>query len=283
MKRITVFHFKDLWRRLLAVVITVNMVAALAPVGAVSAEETGAVSGFTVQINETVTNGFTHPGVGVTKAVLENMRTQVLAQKEPWYSYYKAMIVSSAASKTVTSSNQSSTDPSKPASDAFNSQSFNSRFIADGLKAYTQALMYYITSDETYRANAMHIIRIWEQMDPAKFQYFTDAHIHVGIPLNRMMTAAEILRYSTYQTPELAWTDKDTADLTNNLINPAIQTFEYDNSWFMNQNNYALMGAMAGFILLITARAITSASSGLPSTRRPRTKASTARSSSCSA
>ena len=127
MKRITVFHFKDLWRRLLAVVITVNMVAALAPVGSVSAEESGAVSGFTVQINETVTNGFTHPGVGVTKAVLENMRTQVLAQKEPWYSYYKAMIVSSAASKTVTSSNQSSTDPSKPASDAFNSQSFNSR------------------------------------------------------------------------------------------------------------------------------------------------------------
>ena len=42
--------------------------------------------------------------------------------------------------------------------------------------------------------------------------------------------------------------DKDTADLTNNLINPAIQTFEYDNNWFMNQNNYALMGAMAGFI-----------------------------------
>ena len=76
-------------------------------------------------------------------------------------------------------------DPSKPASDAFNSQSFNSRFISDGLKAYTQALLYYITSDETYRANAMHIIRIWSRMDPAKYQYFTDAQIHVGIPLNR--------------------------------------------------------------------------------------------------
>ena len=38
-------------------------------------------SGYTVEINETVTNGFTHPGVGVTKSVLENMRTQVLAKK----------------------------------------------------------------------------------------------------------------------------------------------------------------------------------------------------------
>ena len=152
------------------------MVATLAPIGAVSAEESAAGetagSGYTVEINETVTNGFTHPGVGVTKAILENMRTQVLAQKEPWYSYYKAMTVSSSASKTVTSSNQSSTDPTKPAVYAFNSQGFNPRFIADGLKAYTQALMYYITGDEVYRANAMHIIRIWAQMDPAQIHIF---------------------------------------------------------------------------------------------------------------
>ena len=182
-------------------------------------------SAFIVEINETITNGFTHPGVGLTKATLETMRAEVLAQKEPWYSYYKAMTVSSSASKTVTSSNQSSADPTKPAIDAFNSQCFNSRFIADGLKAYTQALLYYITGDETYRANAMHIIRIWSQMDPAKYAYFTDAHIHSGIPLNRMVTAAEILRYSSYQTRGACVDGQDTADFTNNLINPVIETF----------------------------------------------------------
>ena len=37
------------------------------------------------------------------------------------------------------------------------------------IKAYSQAVMYYITGDEVYRANAMMIIRIWEQMDPAKY------------------------------------------------------------------------------------------------------------------
>ncbi|MBW7452960.1 discoidin domain-containing protein [Paenibacillus sepulcri] len=252
MKRITAIHFRGLWKRLSAVIVTVSMVAMFAPVVAVSAAESGteegAGTGYIVEINETVTNGFTHPGVGVTKSILENMRTQVLEQKEPWYSYYQAMTVSATASKTVTSSNQSAVDPTKPDITAFDSQGFNSRFIADGLKAYTQSLMYYITGEEVYRANAMGIIRIWSQMDPAKYKYFTDSHIHTGIPLNRMVTAAEILRYSSSQSDELKWTEKDTADFTNNLINPVIETFQHDNNQFMNQHNYPLLGAMAGYI-----------------------------------
>ena len=137
-------------------------------------------------------SGFKHPGVGLTKAVLENMRDEVRGQKEPWYSYYKAMTTSSSASRTVVSSNQSAADSTKPASTTFNSQGMNAHFIADGLKVYTQALMYYITGDEVYRANAMRIIRIWEQIDPTKYGYLTDGHIHTGIPLNRMVTGAEI-------------------------------------------------------------------------------------------
>ena len=77
---------------------------------------------------------------------------------------------------------------------------------------------------------------------------YTDAHIHSAMPLNRMVTAAEILRYSSYQTEELAWTDQDTANFTNNLINPVIETFLHDNNHFMNQHNYPLLGAMAGYI-----------------------------------
>ncbi|MFM9278720.1 discoidin domain-containing protein [Paenibacillus jiagnxiensis] len=213
----------------------------------VSAEELPAVTD-TVEITETSSNGFLHPGSGVTKDILENMRAQIMVKQEPWYSYYKAMLVSSTASKTVTSSNRDATNPTKPASDAFNSQGFNSRFISDGLKAYTQALLYYITGDETYRANAMHIIRIWSQMDPAKYVYFTDAHIHTGIPLNRMIAAAEILRYTSSRTDALKWTDEDTANFTNHLIIPVTETFLHDNNHFMNQHTYPLLGAMAGYI-----------------------------------
>jgi large repetitive protein len=249
------FNLKNKFKRIFSVVVSLSFMVTIIPLSpkvseaATTATEPSLITDYQPSINEVIdSSGFKHPGVGLTKDILENMRSEVRTQKEPWYSYYKAMTVSSSSSKTIASSNESSTDPTKPATTAFNSQSVESTFIADGLKAYTQALMYYITGDDTYRANAMHIIRIWEQMDPSKYAYYTDAHIHAGYPLNRMVTAAEILRYSSYKTAELAWTDQDTANFTNNLINPVINTLEYDNSWFMNQNNYALLGAMAGFI-----------------------------------
>ncbi|MBE8718569.1 hypothetical protein C4F51_15405 [Cellvibrio sp. KB43] len=193
-------------------------------------------------------SGFVHPGVGVTKEVLENLRTQIAAQQEPWFSYYKDMLESPAASRTITSSNESSSDPTAPAHTGFASQGDNSRFIADSLKVYTQSLMYYITGDEVYRENAMRLVRIWAQMNPAQYAYFSDAHIHTGIPLNRMLTGAEILRYTDSQIAALDWTENDTLTFTNNLVIPVIETFQYEKNHFMNQHLYPLMGAMAGYI-----------------------------------
>jgi hypothetical protein len=253
MKFVKGLMFRNTSKRLLSMVLSISLVAAaVLPLSTVSAAETTAPSIFTdyqPTINEVIdASGFKHPGVGLTKDILENLRTQVRAQKEPWNTYFNQMLLSGTAAKNVGSNNQSSSDPTKPASDAFNSQGFNGRFIADGLKAYTQAILYYVTGDEVYRANAMRIIRIWSQMDPAKYAYFTDAHIHTGIPLNRMVTAAEILRYTSTQTPELQWTDKDTTDFTNNLINPVIETFQHTNYRFMNQHLYSLLGAVSGYI-----------------------------------
>ncbi|MGG4552754.1 S-layer homology domain-containing protein [Paenibacillus humicus] len=245
MKRTIIF--KMAWKRFLLTSLAALMLASCAIITPASVSASPG-SGYQVEIIESESNGFIHPGVGVTKSVLENMRTQVLAKKEPWYSYYQAMTVSSAASKTVASGHASSSDPAKPASYAFNSQGINSRFIQDGLKAYTQTLMYVVTGEEVYRKNALDIIRIWSQMDPDQYAYFNDAHIHTGIPLNRMVTAAEILRSTSYQDGSLAWTEEDTANFTNNLINPVIETFQHDNNHFMNQHLYPLLGAMAGYI-----------------------------------
>ncbi|HWT77065.1 MAG TPA: putative Ig domain-containing protein, partial [Mobilitalea sp.] len=201
------------------------------------------------EINETIDeSGFLHPGVGLTKEILENVRTQVRAQKEPWYSYFKSMEGYYSASRDCVSANQNSRDSEVPNINAFNSQGFNSRFKTDGIRAYTQALMYYITGDEAYRSNAMHIIRIWSHMDPTKYARFTDCHIHTGMPLYRMVTAAEIMRYTSCQTVELEWTDQDTADFTNNLIIPVTETFNYGNGWFMNQHLYPLIGSVSGYI-----------------------------------
>lgn len=215
----------------------------------VNAQDLPAITDFNPSIQEsTDTAGFIHPGVGLTKPILENVRAQVIAQQEPWYSYYKDMLATSAASRTAISSNASSANPTTPLSLAFNSQSFNSRFIADGLKVYTQALLFYITGDDVYRTNAMNILRVWGQMDPAQYAYFSDAHIHTGIPMNRMLAGAEILRYTNSQNSASAWTEADTQALTNNLIIPATETFMHRNNEFMNQHGYPLMGAMAGYI-----------------------------------
>ncbi|WP_336772899.1 discoidin domain-containing protein [Paenibacillus sp. MMO-58] len=244
--------FSRVWMRLLSIIVTVSMAASLLPQGTAAAAEDsgdGISSGYTVTVQESISsNGFTHPGVGLTKDILENMRAQVLAHKEPWYSYYTAMTTSAQASKTVSIKNQSTTEPTKPLSNFFNSQGIQSRFISDALMAYTQSIMYFVTGDVAYRANAMKAIRIWSQMDPSQYAYYTDAHIHTGIPLNRMVTAAEILRYTSSPLPEWEWTEQDTTNFSNNLINPVIETFQHSNNYFMNQHTYPLMGAMAGYI-----------------------------------
>lgn len=210
-----------------------------------------AVDACDVQFAATVSStGFTHPGVGLTAPILENAKAQIAAGAQPWSTYYEAMRTSPAAALGATSSNASASDSTKVDSDAFNSQSFNSRFIADGLKAYTQALMYVFTGEQVYRSNAMSIIRIWEQMDPAKFAVFPDSHIHTGIPLQRMVTAAELLRYGSCASDAHPWTTADTEKFTANLVRPVIETFQHDQNHFMNQHTYPLMGAMAGYIFM---------------------------------
>jgi hypothetical protein len=85
-------------------------------------------------------------------------------------------------------------------------------------------------------------------MDPTKYAYFTDSHIHTGIPLQRMLAGAEILRYTSTLNPALVWTDDDTARLTANLVVPVMQTFNSCNCRFMNQHLYTTIGKMSGAI-----------------------------------
>lgn len=201
-----------------------------------------------VQINRTVVNGFVHPGIGLTKEILDNVRAQILAARDPWYSCYKDFAARPFSGRNVTARNQSKADPTRPDVDAFDSRSIQARAQQDAAKAYHQALMYFFTGDEVYRANAMAIIRIWSKMDPAKYKYYPDAHIHSTYQLREMLIAAELMQATQSQTPKLGWTDQDAADLTRNFIHPCINTFMYSNGWFMNQNGYALSGAMAGYI-----------------------------------
>jgi hypothetical protein len=239
--------------RIVYLVISAGMAAALGtlPVSVAQAADTiqTLATSYQPTINETIDeSGFKHPGVGLTKDVLENMRAQVRAQKEPWNTYFNKMLLSGSASTNPSIKNVNGSDPTKPRYYGLNSQGVESLFITDALTAYTQAILYYVTGNEVYRANALKIIRLYEQMDPTQWAYYADACIHTGIPLQRMVGAAEILRYTSYQTASLAWTDDDTNNFANNFVLPTIITDDSSNARFMNQHLYTTIGAMSGYI-----------------------------------
>lgn len=195
-------------------------------------------------------SGLVHPGVGLTADHLRTVQKQVREGKEPWKTYFQHMLASESASETP---EIRLTDPEGT---AFSSKGTNSRFIRDGLTAYTQAILYLVTGNAGYRANALTILRCWSALKPEEFGYFPDAHIHVGIPMNRMCMAAEMIRYSTYEVTEayqhedLCWTEEEIAAFCDHLLRPAIDTFHSDCSGFMNQHLYTVIGAMSAYLFL---------------------------------
>ncbi|GAB4004910.1 hypothetical protein GCM10029992_51250 [Glycomyces albus] len=204
-----------------------------------------------VQIHSTVSDaGFSHPGIGLTEPILQNVRDQLAAGAEPWASGFEALQQSSVAGENVGPSNVAPGDPTEPRTDAFNGGT-RGLFEADGLKSYTQAVMYVLTGKEVHRENTMRILRLWEQMDPEKFEYYVDSHIHNGVPLFRMAAAAELMRYTSCGDDEaFPWTEADTQAFSENLIQPTIATFMSSPDHFMNQHNYPLLGSMAGSIFM---------------------------------
>ncbi len=207
------------------------------------------LSGYTPKVIEFTDphSGFTHPGVGVTKEILENLQTQLRSGAEPWKSYFETMLLDTWFS-------------GKEVGPAYNGSVFkNSSLIADSSRAYAQALMYFITGDNAYRRNAMKIIRAYKALDPETMDNgadYTDLRIHTGIPTNRMCIAAEILRYSTYEVTEgytedeLAWTEDDTEKFVSNFLCPIVELFQFSPDYFMNQHLYTTIGGMSAYLFM---------------------------------
>jgi len=243
-------------RRLVAAVIA----AALALAGAVTAlqpaiaEELVAEASPPAIVRTLSDAGFAHPGIGFTADHLENMRTQVLAGVDPWASYYDAMSQTKYASRTFWAENaQPGTDT--PKNDAYASAGMRSSALRDSLGAMAQALEYVVTGDEQYRANTLHILRTWSSLDPAKYAYFADAHIHTGVPLYYMLIAAEVLRGTepaneTRDGYDLRWTDTDQQRIEDNLVRPVLSTFLYSQNRLWNQHLYGVIGMVAAAIFL---------------------------------
>lgn len=198
--------------------------------------------------------GFKHPALGFTLEQLNYARQQVRADVEPYKTYYStlATVCCNYASLTLQPTNRDATKVDTPNTPNFNNGTGQTRIINDSQGALTQALLYYITGRNEYRRNAMRILRTWSNMNPNGYAYFADAHIHTGVPLFRMLMAAEIMRYTpadaAYTEYPLAWTVTDTQKLKDNLIDPMERTFFASNERFMNQHVYSITGRLVGAI-----------------------------------
>lgn len=200
------------------------------------------------RIRKTEVNGFVHPGIGLNKEMLEEVRVQVLAKRDPWYSGFVKLASSPRSSKNVASANRSKTDPTRPEMDAFQNAAVEGRLKVDSDTALRQTLMYWFTGDETHRANAMRIVRLWSKMDPAKFKAYNEVYIHCSFAFKDMIMVAELLRGMDSPSREWAWTEEDTAAFSNNYVIPGVTNFFDYNGWFMNQNGFAYAPAIAGAI-----------------------------------
>lgn len=200
-----------------------------------------------VQITEyTSPQGFKHPGIRFTKESLENLRTQVIAGREPWASYFEGMRRRHWAQPTYRSGNDNGSG--LPRNPIIDNNGKVATFIDDAQAALMQSVLYFVTGDERYRTVAMRILNIYSNMSPTGVNYFADVHIKMGQPIYHMTAAAEILRTTSAVTPSLQWTQEMTDKYINNFLTPQLNAYIRKNHYFMNQFSYALIGNTAASI-----------------------------------
>ena len=190
-----------------------------------------------------------HPGIAMRQVDLDNMRDHTRAGDEPWNTAFNAFAADSQSSKTprvyyednyIFKHIQGPWAFTDPAGNFYSNPSdyVGTRANTDSETAFMQAIMWYITGDETYRANAMDIIRKYS----AAVDCVTHSNFRFATMSYLLSAAAEILRYSDTPTAGLKWTNADTANLTHLMD---IVTVTYNaHSFFMNQHQFNVMGTM---------------------------------------
>lgn len=199
----------------------------------------------------TVSAAIHHPGIAMSLADLDNMRDHVRAGDEPWNTAFEAFAADP----------QSRPNPRilyEVGNDLFvnirgpwaftdtngkywpnPSDHVGTRANTDALVAFKQAVMWYITGDETYRSSAMYIIRAYSGIQSVaphtSFRFATMTYL--------LAAAAEILRYSDTPTESLIWTETDTQNFIN-MMELCSVTYN-PHSFFMNQHQFTVMGTMA--------------------------------------
>lgn len=214
-----------------------------------------AIEGLAEKLPEVVDLGLklASPGIALNAADLDRIREHVAKKEEPWYSYYQNFKNNPLALKSYQIQNDKypGTDTLAPNFGYlnYNTGLFNNQLSKDAFAAYYQALMYYLTGDKDYRAKAIRILKLWSMVNPDEAGPTADAHIHLGFPMFMMNSAVDLIRSTSTTDNSLIWTQGDTDKYITNFVDPPLRLFFDKNTYWLNQFQTAVTGAMSSYIL----------------------------------
>ncbi len=115
----------------------------------------------TIEVNGTKNKSvkFVHPGLLHTKADLQRMKSLVAAERQPWYAAFHSFAADDHSSLSYSMQGPDAVvtrdgNPSK-------TNAGNGHLAQDSVAALQLALMYSITSDDSYAALATRILEEW--------------------------------------------------------------------------------------------------------------------------
>ncbi|MBO3748442.1 alginate lyase family protein [Streptosporangiaceae bacterium NEAU-GS5] len=132
---------------------------------------------------------FVHPGVLVSKAQLDFIRSKVNSGAQPWKAAYDAMIANSLASLSRTPKPRSVVECG-PYSNPNNGCTDERE---DALAAYTDALAWYISRNSAYAKKAIQLMDAWSATITSHTN--SNAPLQTGWAGSVWPRAAEIIRY----------------------------------------------------------------------------------------
>jgi hypothetical protein len=138
---------------------------------------------------------FTHPGILVTRAQLDNVKAKLAANAEPWKSAFAQLTASTFASLSYTPHPRAivecgpSSNPNLGCSDERN----------DAIAAYTHALRWYLTGDTRYAQKAAAIMDAWSAVITDHTN--SNARLQTGWAGASWTRAAELIRYTSTVWP----------------------------------------------------------------------------------
>ena len=160
---------------------------------------------------------YTHPGMLHTQSDLDRMKTKVAAGSSPWIDEWELLQDNAFASSSFTPTYRSIVYRADPT----NGNLGNDDLQNSGTAAYFNALEWYITGNQAYANEAISLLNGWS--NTLTSIQGGDAIIAAGLYGNKLLNAAEIIRYTNagWQQADI---DKFSTMMTN-VFYPITQNY----------------------------------------------------------